>query len=217
MPDIHTTRARTATLLAVPLLLAASGTVAAPAGAATRPTGAVTCQGAGVDPGAAVRYRSERVIHAPLSTIWKLQTDVERYPSWQAGIETIERLDHGPFAAGSAFRWTTRAPATPTTPATTLTITSTVQQLKRHSCIRWTGPATGGGLLINGTHVWDFTAVKGGVRVRTEETHTGPQVDADVPAATKILGEGLEAWLSALKSTADARSARAGHPGTSRV
>lgn len=58
-------------------------------------------------------------------------------------------------------------------------ITSTVQQIKHHSCIRWTGPAIGEGLHIDGVHVWNFTKVKGGVRVSTEETHTGPQVEAD--------------------------------------
>lgn len=41
-------------------------------------------------------------------------------------------------------------------------------------------------------HVWNFTELPGGVLVRTEETHTGPQVDANVPAATGILRQGLE-------------------------
>lgn len=38
----------------------------------------MTCRGKGVAPDALVRARTETVIHAPLSTIWKLQTDVER-------------------------------------------------------------------------------------------------------------------------------------------
>lgn len=94
----------------------------------------------------------------------------------------------------------------PSTPATSLEITSTVQQIRRNSCIRWTGPAIGEGLRIDGVHVWNFTEVKGGVRVSTEETHTGDQVEADVPTATKILREGLEAWLRELKSAAEARA-----------
>ncbi|MFG2651650.1 SRPBCC family protein [Streptomyces sp. NPDC048436] len=214
MPSPRSTSPRSTTLraalIAVPL--AAVGvlvTATTPAGAATstpHPTNPLTCRGEGVDPDAAVRYKTERVVHAPLSTIWKLQTDVERWPSWQAHVETMERLDHGPFRKGSAFRWTTPVPPNPATPATTLDITSTVEQLKRNSCIRWTGPAVGEGLRIDGVHVWTFTKVKGGVRVRTEETHTGPQVEANVPYATKVLGDGLEAWLSALKATAEADS-----------
>ncbi|MFD9634765.1 SRPBCC family protein [Streptomyces violascens] len=198
-----------AALVAVPLAVAVLGTMAAaPAGATPHPGTSLTCRGQGVDPDARVRYRTETVIHAPLSTIWKLQTDVERWPFWQAAVKTSKRLDHGPFRKGSACRWTTPVPPNPSTPATSLDITSTVQQIKHNSCIRWTGPAIGEGLRIDGVHVWNFTRVKGGVLVRTEETHTGPQVDANVAAATKILSDGLEGWLRELKTAAEAGGAR---------
>ncbi|MGX1756170.1 SRPBCC family protein [Streptomyces lydicus] len=214
MSGIRSTHIR-AVLYAVPLTLTLGllGTAAAPAGAAgshpSHPSHSgksLTCQGKGVDPHALVRHRTETVIHAPLRTIWKLQTDVARWPSWQAPVTTVERLDHGPFRRGSAFRWTTPVPPNPSTPATSLEITSTVRQIERNACLRWTGPAIGEGLRIDGVHVWNFTQVKGGVRVSTEETHTGAQVEADVPAATKILREGLEAWLRNLKSAAEARA-----------
>ncbi|MFE6771817.1 SRPBCC family protein [Streptomyces fimicarius] len=206
------TRTRTATataaLLALPLAAAGLlGAAAAPAGAAAtaRPAPSLTCQGRGVDPDALVRARTETVIDAPLSTVWKLQTEVERWPDWQTHVTSMDRLDHGPFRPGSAFRWTTPVPPNPATPATSLDITSTVEQLKRGSCIRWTGPAVGEGLHIDGVHVWTFTRVRGGVLVRTEETHTGEQVDANVPYATEILKQGLEAWLAELKTAAEAR------------
>ncbi|WP_327700829.1 SRPBCC family protein [Streptomyces decoyicus] len=202
-----------AALLPLPLALGLLGTAATPAGAVgshtshtSHPGKSLTCRGKGVDPDALVRHRTETVINAPLRIVWKLQTDVERWPSWQTPVETVERLDHGPLRKGSAFRWTTPIPPNPSTPATSLDITSTVQQIKRNSCIRWTGPAIGEGLRIEGVHVWNFTKVKGGVRVSTEETHTGAQVEADVPTATKILREGLEAWLRDLKSAAEARA-----------
>ncbi|MFD3442577.1 SRPBCC family protein [Streptomyces sp. NPDC058685] len=206
MSGFRSTGSRAA-LYAVPLVLGLLGEAAAPAGAAashTHPDRSVTCRGKGVDPDALVRHRTEVVINAPLRTIWRLQTDVERWPSWQGPVESVERLDHGPFRKGSAFRWTTPIPPNPATPATSLDITSTVRQIKHHSCIRWTGPAVGEGLQIDGIHVWTFTKVKGGVRVSTDETHTGAQVEADVPTATKLLGAGLEAWLRELKSAAEA-------------
>ncbi|MEU7579849.1 SRPBCC family protein [Streptomyces sp. NPDC041068] len=218
MSNVRGVSVRTA-LLTAPLVVAGLlGAAAAPAGAAPVSSHSgkqsasysgrsLTCQGKGVDPKALVRYRTETVIHAPLSTIWKLQTDVESWPSWQSPVETAKRLDDGPFGKGSAFRWTTPAPPTPTTPATTLEITSTVEQLKRKSCIRWTGPAIGEGLRIdNGVHVWNFTEVKGGVRVSTEETHTGDQIESNVPLATEILGKGLKGWLAELKTAAEARA-----------
>src|SRR5690349_9213173 len=122
------TRVRTA-LLTLPVVTGVLGAVAAaPAGAtphygphpAPHPAStSLTCRGEGVDPGAIIRYRAETVVHAPLSTIWKLQTDVKRWPSWQGAVETAKRLDHGPLRKGSAFVWTAPVPATPTTPATT--------------------------------------------------------------------------------------------------
>ncbi|MFB7294458.1 SRPBCC family protein [Streptomyces rubiginosohelvolus] len=202
------TRSTAAALLTLPLAAAALlATAAAPAGAATaRPAPSLTCQGKGVDAKALVRARTETVIDAPLSTVWKLQTDVERWPSWQTHVTSMDRLDHGPFRPGAAFRWTTPIPPNPATPATSLDITSTVRQVERGSCIRWTGPAVGEGLHIDGVHVWSFQKVRGGVLVRTEETHTGEQVEANVPYATEILKQGLEAWLGELKAAAEARS-----------
>ncbi|MGW8971472.1 SRPBCC family protein [Streptomyces platensis] len=212
MSGIPNTRIRAA-LFTVPLVaVAALGTAAAPAAATTSPAArSLTCRGEGVAPHALVRYRTETVIHAPLRTIWKLQTDVERWPYWQDAVTTMKRLDHGPFRAGSAFRWTTPVPPNPTTPATSLKITSTVEQLRHHSCIRWTGPAVGEGLRIDGVHVWNFTRVKGGVRVSTEETHTGAEVEADVPTATKLLRQGLEAWLRDLKTAAESPTHNRSH------
>ncbi|KWV34637.1 SRPBCC family protein [Micromonospora rifamycinica] len=164
----------------------------------------ISCDGQGVDPAARIRYRSETLIHAPLHTVWHLQTDVERWPTWQAPVTGIERLDAGELRAGSAFRWTTPVPETPITPAATLVITSTVTHLTPYRCIRWAGPAIGDGLRIdNGVHVWTFTEVADGVLVRTEETWTGDQVEADTATSTAYLGYGLEAWLTDLKTAAE--------------
>ncbi|MFJ8920738.1 SRPBCC family protein [Streptomyces sp. NPDC102415] len=212
------TRSRLVTrIAALALSLAAAGSAlsatASPAEAASGPArssrhdAGPTCRGQGVDPDALVRYRSEVLVDAPLSAVFRTQTDVEQWPSWQAGVLTSERLDSGPLRAGSSFRWTTPVPATPSTPATTLEITSTVHQLQRNHCVRWTGPADGDGIHIDeGTHVWTFTEVRGGVLVRTEETWTGEQAEADVPTSTEALGAGLEIWLKDLKAAAESRA-----------
>ncbi|MER6414499.1 SRPBCC family protein [Streptomyces humidus] len=186
-----------------PLAALAPAAVPAPASASARHDGG-TCRGQGVDPSARIRYRSDVVIHASLERVWKLQTDVERWPVWQPPVTGAQRLDAGPLRKGSRFRWTTPAPATPNTPATTLEITSTVRQLQRGACVLWSGPAIGEGLRIDeGVHLWTFTETDHGVRVHTEETWTGAQVEADVPTATAALGAGLEAWLHDLKTTAE--------------
>jgi hypothetical protein len=177
---------------------------AAPDQPAVQPA-VLTCGGAGTDPAAKIRYGSETVIDAPLDTVWALQTRMDEWKAWQSAISTVDRLDDGPLRAGSQFRWTTPVPETPLSPATTLDITSTLSHVDDRSCLRWSGPADGQGLDIDeGVHVWTFTEADGGVLVRTEETWTGAQVEADVALSTTALGAGLEIWLSELKATAEA-------------
>lgn len=165
---------------------------------------AVRCAGKTVDTAAKIRYRTETTIDAPLRTIWKIQTDVERWPSWQQPVLSSERLDHGPLRPGSTFRWTTPVPETPLNPATILVVTSTIRQLQHQKCLRWDGPAIGEGLSIDeGVHVWTFTEVDGRVLVRTEETWRGDQVEQDVGFSTAALRAGLETWLAELKTLAE--------------
>jgi uncharacterized membrane protein len=197
------TRLRSA-LLAVPLAAAALF-AAAPADAAT--AAPLTCRGQGIDPAARLHHRTETFVKAPLSTVWDVQTGVEGWPAWQAAVTSVQRLDPGPLHPGSRFRWTTPAPATPSSPATTLVITSTVGQVQPGRCVRWTGPAIGEGLRIDrGVHVWTFTPARGGVVVRTEESWTGAQIEADPATAIKYLAPGLDRWLADLKTAAEARA-----------
>jgi hypothetical protein len=196
-------RLRTA-LLALPLAAGLAGFAAPAQAAAPAP---VTCHGAGIDPAAQLHYRTQALVKAPPSTVWKLHTDVADWPSWQPAVTSAQRLDPGPLRPGSRFRWTTPAPATPTTPGTTLVITSTVGQVQPGRCVRWTGPAVGDGLRIDrGVHVWTFTPVRDGVLVATEESWTGEQIEADPATALRYLGGGLDAWLADLKTTAEARA-----------
>ncbi|WP_284740715.1 SRPBCC family protein [Amycolatopsis sp. RTGN1] len=196
---VKTTRA----LLAVPLAAAALF-AAAPAEAAT--ANPLTCRGQGIDPAAQLHHRTETFVKAPVDTVWKVQTGIEGWPAWQAAVTSAKRLDPGPLHPGSRFRWTTPAPATPSSPATTLVITSTVGQVQPERCIRWSGPAIGEGLRIDrGVHVWTFTPVRGGVVVRTEESWTGAQIEADPATAIKYLAPGLDLWLADLKTAAEAR------------
>ncbi|MEU7650700.1 SRPBCC family protein [Micromonospora taraxaci] len=195
-----------ATAVAVAGLVGVAG---APARAEARRDGGsdratVRCAGETVDTAAKIRYRTETTIDAPLRTIWKIQTDVERWPSWQKPVLSSKRLDRGPLRPGSSFRWTTPVPETALNPATTLVVTSTVRQLQHQRCLRWDGPAIGAGLRIDeGVHVWTFTEVDGRVLVRTEETWRGDQVEQDVEFSTAALGEGLETWVTELKTLAE--------------
>jgi uncharacterized membrane protein len=198
-------RLRTA-LLALPLAAGLLGASVPAHAATTGPSASLTCLGESIDPAARIHYRTETLVKAPLGKVWRLHTDVAGWPSWQPAVTSARQLDPGPLRPGSRFRWTTPAPATPTTPATTLVITSTVGQVKPGRCVRWTGPAIGDGLRIDrGVHVWTFAAVEGGVLVSTEESWTGAQIEADPGTAIQYLAPGLDAWLADLKATAEAR------------
>ncbi|MGK3201467.1 SRPBCC family protein [Amycolatopsis sp. MEPSY49] len=189
-------------LLAVPLAAAALFTAAPADAAAASP---LTCRGQGVDPAAQLRYGAEKFVKAPLSTVWEVQTGIEGWPAWQPAVTSAKRLDPGPLHPGSRFRWTTPVPATPSSPATTLVITSTVHQVQHDHCVRWSGPAIGDGLRIDrGVHVWTFTPVRGGVVVRTEESWTGEQIEADPATAIRYLAPGLDRWLADLETAAEA-------------
>ena len=202
--------ARRRTLLAIPLAATAFlGVMAAAPAQAAAPGRSLTCQGQGIDPAAKLHYQTEIFIKAPLSTVWRLHTDVAGWPSWQQAVTSMKPLTPGPLREGSQFRWTTPAPATASTPATTLVITSTVQEINPGRCVRWTGPAIGDGLRIDrGVHVWNFIKVRGGVLVRTEESWTGAQIESDPATAIRYLAPGLDAWLANLKAAAEARAGR---------
>ena len=193
----------TRVLAAIPLAVAGLlGTTAV--GAAQAAPASLTCLGQGIDPNAVLHHEAQTFIKAPLNRVWQVQTDVLGWPSWQAAVTGMRKLDPGPLRPGSRFRWTTPAPATASTPATTLVVTSTVRQVRRDQCIRWMGPAIGTGLSIDrGTHVWNFVPVPGGVIVRTEESWTGRQIESDPATAIKYLAPGLDQWLADLKAASE--------------
>ncbi|WP_409181178.1 hypothetical protein F9C11_32510 [Amycolatopsis sp. VS8301801F10] len=120
---------------------------------------------------------------------------MEAWTSWQkpAAPMTVRWLDPGPLRRHSRFEATVHVP---TTPPSTVVISSTVRQFQRGECLSWTGPADSAGYHIDGAHVWTFRPSRDGVLVRTEESHSGPQAD---PASDM----GLETWLSDLKTAAE--------------
>ncbi|MGW5276601.1 SRPBCC family protein [Streptomyces sp. NPDC004044] len=152
----------------------------------------LTCAGVHVDETAPVVTRKNTVIHAPLQTVWKVQTGVENWPSWQADVTSVVKDTPGRLRPGSVFRWATQG----------LDITSTVKQVEHGKCLAWGGPAQG----INAIHVWTFTPIKDGVLVHTEESWTGAPVVADTTALQTALDASLQNWVNNLKHESESRS-----------
>ena len=46
-------------------------------------------------------FETSRHIEAPTRPVWEVLYDVARWPEWTPTIDSVERLDDGPFAVGS--------------------------------------------------------------------------------------------------------------------
>jgi uncharacterized protein YndB with AHSA1/START domain len=126
-------------------------------------------------------------IDAPQQTVWRIQTGIDHWPTWQKDV-TKARLS-GPIAVGSTFQWETHG----------LPIVSTIREVDPMRRIVWGGPAQG----IEGVHVWTITPTSKGVVVHTTESWDGPPVAADPDGMRAALTSSLNAWLAALKTTAE--------------
>ena len=142
-----------------------------------------------IDATAPVITRDDIVIKSPLRTVWRLQTDVANWPSWQPGVSFVHVETPGRLRVGSEFRWLVEG----------LDVTSTVMQIEPERRIVWGGPGSG----ITAVHVWTFTPTRNGVHVHTEESWSGAPVEADVPGAQAALDGSLDAWLHNLKNAAE--------------
>ncbi|MGV9344441.1 SRPBCC family protein [Streptomyces spiralis] len=144
-----------------------------------------------IDAGAPVITRDDILIHAPLHTIWKIQTHVENWPTWQPDVDVVVKDTPGRLRPGSVFRWTTEG----------LNITSTVKQVDYGKRLAWGGPAQG----ITAIHVWTFTPTTDGVLVHTEESWTGDPVTANEATLQTALDNSLHNWVNNLKHQAESQ------------
>jgi len=168
--------------------LAASGVTLAAASANASGGYAAGHTSVDVDRNAQVIVDLSIVIDAPLPTVWRLQTGIDQWPSWQRNV--TEATLSGRLAVGSTFHWQTHG----------LPVDSTIKEIDPMRRIAWGGPALG----IEGVHVWTFTPTRDGVLVHTTESWDGPPVAADPETAKAMLTDSLTAWLADLKTAAEA-------------
>lgn len=140
-----------------------------------------------VDAQAPVVVRLSITVRAPLADVWALHTGIDAWADWNPDIDRAA-LD-GPLAPGARFSWLTHG----------LDITSTVFQVVPGKRIVWGGPAQG----IDGVHAWTFQESDGVVTVRTDESWSGPPVEARRDELQHMLTQSLEQWLRHLKARAE--------------
>jgi uncharacterized protein YndB with AHSA1/START domain len=136
---------------------------------------------------APVITRDAIVIAAPLSTVWKVLTDIAAWPEWQQDINRASL--EGPLATGTVFHWSTAG----------LDIASTIGALVPQERIAWSGHAQG----IMDVHVWRLTPLSNGVRVQTEGSWDGEGVQRERDRMQQALDRSIHSWLERLKLAAE--------------
>jgi hypothetical protein len=167
-------------------LVAASGDVV---GCSRAPPPAGRLADAGqVEAKAPIKAAAVVVIKAPEAKIWRLITDVDRWPTWQLQIKDA-RLT-GPLKTGSLFTWRTGG----------LLIHSRLGLVQVPKKIAWSGEAFG----LHAAHVWTLKKTSSGVEVRTDETMSG--LPLSLVYSSAALQRADASWLAALKKTAETGS-----------
>lgn len=146
-----------------------------------------------IDRDAPVRAAAEIEIAAPIDVVWRVETDIERWPEWNPAVENVRLL--GPLTPGTVFEWK----------AGGLKITSELREVDAPRRLGWTGRALG----LRAVHTWRFAASEGGTHVRTEESFDGILARLLRRWLGRTLRSSLEAGLAALRAECE-RQATAG-------
>ena len=96
-------------------------------------------------------------IGAPIEVVWRILSDLPRWPEWNKGVSRIS-VD-GPVKIGAEFHWGSGG----------MKIASRLEEMAPPRRIAWTGKMIG----VRAVHVWELTESGAGTHVRTEESFEG--------------------------------------------
>jgi hypothetical protein len=123
-------------------------------------------------------------IAATPDRVWDLLTNFNRWPQWNALVETA--VFSGPLHPGSVFKWKSKG----------LTIVSTLQEVTPNRRLTWTGKTFG----TQAIHTWEIEPTDQGVVLRTEESFDGWLPRLMPKTMQRALDETLQSWLKVIKS-----------------
>jgi uncharacterized protein YndB with AHSA1/START domain len=129
-------------------------------------------------------------IHAPAERVWRLLTEVDRWPDWNPAVASAAM--HGPLRVGTVFVWKSQG----------FQVSSCLSQIDPLRRLSWTGSAFG----TRAFHLWEIEAVGDTVQVKTFETFDGWVPWLFKGSMQKKLNETLPAWLQGLKQAAERRA-----------
>lgn len=125
-------------------------------------------------------------IHTKPSVVWKLISDISRWPVWVSDISSAELTDD--FLKGTKFTWKSNG----------MKITSRLQAVEPDRYLAWTGKT----LWIRAVHTWELQPLPdGGTRVTTSESMNGFLIRF-IYSSDKLSGS-LESWLADLKNVSE--------------
>ncbi len=135
----------------------------------------------------AVFSQKSILINASSDLIWPLITEIEKWPERYQHVSSA-KLDKT-FAVGKSFVWKSGG----------VKIVSTIQEIKDHSFILWTGKAFG----TQATHSWALKKLDKQTLLETSESFDGWLVRLMPKTMQKMLDQTLEEWLVAIKRLAE--------------
>ena len=136
--------------------------------------------------GSLITIESSDVIHSEIKEIWKLMSEVNRWPEWNKAI-SFARLE-GVFVKGTPFRWTSG-----------VNIRSTLEDVIINKRIVWSTKSVG----VKTVQSWEFKKTDEGVLVLVSQSAEGWLTKIASQAVTKKLHKNLNEFLFSLKHAAE--------------
>jgi uncharacterized protein YndB with AHSA1/START domain len=133
--------------------------------------------------------RAETQIAADPESVWRLLTDLEKWPTWKHAVRSVAL--HGSLAPGTLFVWQ----------AGPGTISSTLQEVDPPRAISWTGSTMG----IKAIDTFRLEPRDGGTFVREAESWEGLVARLFAGRLRRTLQASIESGLVDLKAEAERR------------
>ena len=132
---------------------------------------------------APVVARQSVIVSAPVDAVWRLLTDIDRWPMWNPDIRRAEL--RGSLVQNAVFQWELRG----------WSISSRVHEVIPLRKLAWSGQAGD----VVALHVWTCVPIADGVRVQAEESWDGPSVTGVARHFQPAVNTSLVRWLACLK------------------
>lgn len=143
-----------------------------------------------LDTHAAVTQKGTVTISAPIEKVWKLMSDIEKWPEWNKDV-TGARLN-GELRPETTFTWQ----------AGPGTITSRLEAVEENRLIAWSGKTIG----IKAVHIWRLDSNGSETIVTTEESWDGILARLLKGYSKRTLSKAIVDGLQLLKRAAESEA-----------